>query len=278
MKHEQKGSEVVALQEALITLGYPLPRWGVDGDFGEETVRAVNACLADHGSKEIALTTVTERSVAAILRWANAATQTELPPDFIDLRTQQHMSIHRGKRPWKQVTGITLHHTACVLGENPPRWAPLAAHAGITLSGKSIYLADPTVLIWHGNGFNDSDFGIELDGYYEGVGGDALTLWQDPTEPHRVGMTPTPELVLAAQTMVRYVVALVAAHGGKIQYIHAHRQSSKNRRADPGSALWRQVALPLMKELGLRDGGKGFALGGRPIPDSWDPRYKGIPY
>ena len=49
LKRHDKGTEVKKLQKALIDLGYPLPRWGVDGDLGNETMEAVDKLLTSHG-------------------------------------------------------------------------------------------------------------------------------------------------------------------------------------------------------------------------------------
>lgn len=46
-----KGSDVLHLQKCLIALGYRLPKYGADGDFGAETLAAVNAFKADRGLK-----------------------------------------------------------------------------------------------------------------------------------------------------------------------------------------------------------------------------------
>lgn len=44
-----KGGEVKLLQEALLRLGYPLPKYGADGDFGNETLTALKAFQQDNG-------------------------------------------------------------------------------------------------------------------------------------------------------------------------------------------------------------------------------------
>jgi len=43
------GSDVKAMQELLMQLGYKLPAYGADGDFGEETLKAVKAFQREHG-------------------------------------------------------------------------------------------------------------------------------------------------------------------------------------------------------------------------------------
>lgn len=44
-----KGEDVEELQRDLIKLGYSLPKYGADGDFGSETEKAVKAFQLDHG-------------------------------------------------------------------------------------------------------------------------------------------------------------------------------------------------------------------------------------
>lgn len=45
----KKGEDVVLLQQMLMGLGYPLLDWGADGDYGEETEKAVKDFQQDHG-------------------------------------------------------------------------------------------------------------------------------------------------------------------------------------------------------------------------------------
>jgi hypothetical protein len=78
---------------------------------------------------------------------------------------------------------------------------------------------------------------------------------------------------------VRWICGEVVRHGGRIEQLLAHRQASSERQSDPGSALWQQVALPLHAELGLNDGGSGYAVGnGYPIPQTWDRSRVGVKY
>ena len=41
LKNGSKGKKVVQLQESLVKLGYELPKYGADGDYGKETETAV---------------------------------------------------------------------------------------------------------------------------------------------------------------------------------------------------------------------------------------------
>lgn len=182
-----------------------------------------------------------------------------------------------GERPWTKITGICLHQTACVLGENPERWDSVGCHIGVTRAGYVIRLHDFDRLIVHGNGWNSQCVGIEIDGTYEGIEGDERTLWKGDSRVH--AQRPTAEAIEATQQVIRSICDEVSANGGKIKALVAHRQASASRRSDPGSGIWKSIALPMMKELKLTDGGPGFKIGdGLPIPESWDVNRKGIKY
>lgn len=49
LKKGSKGEDVKKLQKRLMELGYSLPKYGADGDFGNETLEAVKAFQKDHG-------------------------------------------------------------------------------------------------------------------------------------------------------------------------------------------------------------------------------------
>ena len=49
LKKGSKGEYVAVLQQKLILAGYSLPHYGIDGDFGSETEKAVKAFQRDHG-------------------------------------------------------------------------------------------------------------------------------------------------------------------------------------------------------------------------------------
>ena len=54
----EKRNEVKQMQQDLITLNYVLPRFGVDGKFGRETLASVNAFQKDHGFVESETVTI----------------------------------------------------------------------------------------------------------------------------------------------------------------------------------------------------------------------------
>lgn len=184
-----------------------------------------------------------------------------------------------GTRPWSKVTGICLHQTACVLGENPGRWDTVGCHIGVTRGGLVIKLHNYDSLVVHGNGWNSQTVGIEIDGTYEGIQGDPKTFWRDPSDTKSQPQRLTSATIEATQQIIRDICQEVESHGGKITALVAHRQASANRRNDPGSEIWQRIALPMSIELNLNDGGKGFKIGtGLAIPEAWDSRNKGSKY
>lgn len=207
---------------------------------------------------------------------SRARTQPAPVPSFvIDIRRTASTRHVGPKRARSAVTGICLHQTACVLGERPERYETVGAHIGITRSGKVIWMHSFEDVVYHGNGWNDATIGIEIDGLYAGIEGDLSTVWDDPsTARHEQPMALTGEAITAACETIRWLSAEY-----KIKALVAHRQSSASRRNDPGSAIWKAIALPMHAELELGDGGIGFKLGdGRAIPEAWDPRCRNIPY
>lgn len=284
MQRGDKGDEVKKLQVALMELGYPLPRWGADGALGTETLGALAHLLEDHGKQRDAdADTVTDAELAYV-HALHDALQTPLPPPvagdrFFDIRAEADRRYVIRRRTWKDVTGICLHQTACNLGERPQRWATIGAHLGVTREGKVIWMHDFDYAIVHGNGFNTSTVGIEMDGAYAGIEGDPKTFWRPPGDTKSQPQSPTAELIAAAKQTVKWICSEVERHGGKVTSLVAHRQASKDRQADPGSALWKAVAMPLHGELKLDDGGPGYKIGtGFAIPEVWDASRVGIKY
>lgn len=202
-------------------------------------------------------------------------------PARVDITSQsKRYEVYETGEPWiartaAHITGICLHQTACYLGERPQRWATVNTHYGITRAGQEIRIHPETLIAPAANGWNNRTISIECDGLYAGIKGNLKTVWDDPTTPAREQpMTPTPELIATTKALIRRLKAAFPS----IKYLVAHRQSSMDRQNDPGEEIWKAVALPMMTELGLEDGGAGFAIGGYPIPEIWDPAKKGIKY
>jgi N-acetyl-anhydromuramyl-L-alanine amidase AmpD len=300
------GDEVKAFQEQLESLGYELSRFGADGSLGDETLSEVKDFQDDHdlSDAENALKArgVGERTFDAVTAAFGALPKdrpTLVPPPagyeetigdgipFIDIR-ETHSGKKRPRRRskgWKDVKGITLHQTATEIGPKPERYRNVACHIGIPSDGKVIYVNGLEWVVWHGNAFNNKDVGFEIDGHFAGVEKldeetgqwlpDISTYWRPKSKPERQPLTVTEEQIKSTLAAIDWVIEEVARHGGKVEYLHAHRQSSTGRVSDPGEKVWKLIALPAMEKHGLKDGGPGFKLGGWTIPNDWNPEYDG---
>lgn len=215
----------------------------------------------------------------------------------IDRRPNRKSSL----RPWKNVTGITLHQTAtCFLQYGDTNEARLkraidrvckiSAHHVILRNGIDVWSNPYNYAASHAQWFNASDVGIEIDGWFAGVHGDIATFWKPASVTNRTPMELTQEQIDSTKDCIRHICAEVKANGGEIKYIHAHRQTSRKRISDPGSLIWQQIAIPMMEELDLHYGGPDFFVptpdravvrgcsssmgNGYPIPVEWDPTAK----
>lgn len=271
-----KGDDVRDLQIKLMTLGYALPRWGADGDLGDETLGALALFMYEHkGANPDDRADVVSNNELMRVDDAMAGRLTELGwpdipvTDYFDRKKFASMKADFGQRPWSQITAICLHQTACLLGEKPERMDTVGAHGVVTRGGRFIELHAPNRLIAHGNGLNARSIGLEMDGLYsEFKGGPA---WNDPTTSVvERAMTPTAQLISTSIAVCLWYADVVASHGGKIKFILMHRQSSGSRENDPGEELCKAVAIPVCEALGATMGEPGFKIGsGNPIPARW---------
>lgn len=280
LKRGDKGPAVTKLQNDLMALGYPLPRWGADGDLGGETLDAFAIFLREHGAEEdIEPSVVSDEELELIAEVRAGELDLPVAPEhFFDIRTTANRKNDHGPRSWKAITGTCLHQTACVFANNPERMVNVGAH--IVVAEANVYLLhDFDRIIWHGNGWNNGTVGVEVNGLFAGIQGRPETVWNDPDTSKRDVASPLTQVTLdTTKSVVRWIYRVIARHGGKMNALVAHRQASKSRQSDPGSGIWKGAALPLMEELGVSDGGIGFILGGYAIPEDWDPRCKGIKY
>jgi len=192
----------------------------------------------------------------------------------------------KGHRPWSQITGITLHQTAVDFGTDPERLLNVPVHGATLSDGTIVRLHKPTDYMYHGNGFNRRDIGIEVSARACGIEGDVRTLWlpskyKDLSNTERLekAVEATDVQLEATRQLIRYYVELVAENGGKIEFIHAHRQSHSSRVSDPGSRIWKACGEWAREELGLKVGPPDFRIGdGNPLPDAWTGRPNGQRY
>jgi len=272
LTRNDQGPDVLTLQRQLIALGYVLPRWGADGHLGDETLAAVEAFEQEHGLATIDNDEVADATRAVVAEMFATVPSVMRPAGMVDCTADHDGSARIRKRSWTEITGITLHQTACDLGEGHVRWHRIPVQVGVTRGGRILLLNPIQYLTHHGNGLNGSTVGIECEGRYEGIEGRAATFWKAPGHPELwTPEQPTAALITAAREAVRWICAEVHRNGGCVSSIYAHRQASAKRQSDPGSRIWRDVAGWAVKELGLQAAWQFTVGSGLKLPSDWDP-------
>jgi hypothetical protein len=139
------------------------------------------------------------------------------------------------------------------------------AHFVVLRSGKAVHLHDISVYLNASAGFNRRGIAIEFEGNPISDRGVAF-------EEAKFGRhAPTLSQIFAGRGLVQ---TLKEQH--KISFVFAHRQSEGKggvRGNCPGPEIWYNVGEWAKSQLGLSDGGPGFAIqGGTPIPQTWRER------
>ncbi len=197
--------------------------------------------------------------------------------DLIDARAMQDVAdgrtlVRKGKtfqRDPSTIDGIVLHQTGVNYGNWPRERlvrrvikgagsSPgVPAHA-IAMNGFFVQAFDLTAYCYHANTLNGPTLGLEIEGRLPG-------LESARTKAHTV---LTPARIDAAQAALVFLLEEGRKLGMPLKYLYAHRQSSKDRQADPGEALWKLLE-PVAMEHGLFVRPKWTIGGGRPIPAAW---------
>jgi hypothetical protein len=151
----------------------------------------------------------------------------------------------------------------------PSGWDRLNAHVGVTREGRAIICNDFTDMIWHAQRLSQISIGVEIEGNYYGVEGKKYTWWEPGGGPHNLN----DKMLIALDAVYDYIENWFDKFSSWM-YVHAHRQSGKNRASDPGQEIWETVGKTWLLRSGASDGGERFCVGkGRPIPSAWDIRY-----
>ena len=194
-----------------------------------------------------------------------------LPPNYLDLTAMASTGWKKCDRPWSQISGVTLHQTGCPYPSAPSRWYGLKAHYGITYEGGIYRIRKETDFGWHAQQLSKTDIGIEIAGFFCGIEEDLKTRPGGPKD--WAVQSVTDRQIEAVKDLMRYLAQLLLVNGSALRFCHAHRQATDDRQPDPGSKVWQEIALPMMAELRLSDGGDGWTIGrGMKIPHEWDER------
>lgn len=309
MKLGDKGPEVKEFQKALIALGYPLPRWGADGAYGAESHNMSDLFADSIGmpfdEDQGYLPDIVRFAALELAKDAPEEDNDGMPECMVDMREEvvrrrkkrnsRNMKLNpkRAKKGLKKlrirrkpkirdisiINSVTIHQTGTNFNGRCPFL--LEMHWVIQRNGESQYLNDLSLRVWQAQRiFNSTGVGLEMDGYYSGLGVDEKYFWKPESRPNRVPMTPTDELIESTRQTIEYICEVIGQRGGEIKFIHAHRQTSNQRSSDPGSLLWKAIVEEYAKPvLGLSDGGKNKTfLRGEPVPEAWCPDYIDVPY
>lgn len=186
----------------------------------------------------------------------------------VDVTDRSPADKRKRTRAWSRITGIVLHQTG-VHGFPARAWPRVTAHVGVDTDGKVWWIHPLQAHLWASHGFNATTVAIEVAGNYRREEGRLHSFWAKGGGPDAL----TPAAVEGIRRAIQFIIAEVERHGGRIAYVHAHRQASKTRPACPGEAIWRAGGVWAQETLGLSDGGDGYTIGdGLPIPRAWDER------
>lgn len=288
-KRGAKGEYIVDLQRRLIAAGYALPRFGADGDFGEEVVHALmswgihfGALHRDHSTDP---TDFELQQLATMFLLHDENSKIRIDNDRLVRLDPKFGGKHvRGKRHFAQIDSIVLHQTGCVFkypSGSCAIWHNVPIHVGVPRSrnelGKFIKVNELQDLLWHAQGLSRRSIGIEIEGNFPGLAGNRKTWWSKGGGPHKL----LPEQVEAARAAIDWIIESVnAASPEPIKYIFAHRQASINRIADPGEEIWKTVGLWAIEKYNLWTGDtKTWSTGnGYSLPDEWTGEENGVGY
>lgn len=275
---------VKSLQVALIRLGYPLDRWGADGWIGSETIGALAEYCEVNDIDDVDIDGGIIRGWLVDRVLADADVADTVCGELVeDVRHDEYQKWHT-RNPIEKIDTICLHQMACKDSDSKGwhRWRRLAIHWVVTCGdfAKAYQLHDFDLRVPHGHGWNGRSVGFEFEGYFSGIGVDEKYFWKPKSRPNRKPMVPTERQLEAGRQAIRHTVEQIAAMGGRIKYIGAHRQSYGMKSSDPGSLIWQGVAVPMMAELGLAEAPTlpHKRHPGKPIPEAWDARNRGVRY
>jgi hypothetical protein len=288
MHFNDKSGSVHALQERLIALGHPLPRFGADGHLGDETWEALAQAAHDLG---IVWRPEVPPEVLRALEQVHTPQKPPAAPSaprpsvpIVDVRDRIDQAHPRTRvvagntvvRAPSAVNTIVVHQTAVRYTAGPVyvreaqgnqqlalalRAAVSPYHVMAMRAGFVAALHPLRSYTHHANALNRMSLGLSIEGHYP------------PLKRHRGNFDAiTDDLVLVSRAALHLLVTEARQAGMPITRILAHRQSNAKRRGDPGEELWAKLVLEYaVPVLGLATD-PSFTIGtGRALAREWDP-------
>ena len=140
-------------------------------------------------------------------------------------------------------------------------WKVPYHYAGL-LNGDVLFNNPITRYTYHGNGGNGPLIGVALEGHFPGI--------ESKRQPKHNGLDE--HTILTGRSVVRLAVEKSREEGAPVEKLFSHRQYSSGRMGDPGEGPWKEIALPMAKELNLTIDYKFKHKTGKQVPREWDPK------
>ncbi|MEZ4382955.1 MAG: CHAT domain-containing protein [Nannocystaceae bacterium] len=187
----------------------------------------------------------------------------------VDLRDQSPKDKRKRTRKWTDITGITLHQTG-IHGFGERAWKKVTAHLGVHSDGRVFLIHPLESYLWSSDALNRDTIAIEVAGNFLGDLSKPSSYWKQGGGPSELSEA----MIDGLRRAIRYILQEVAAQGGTIAHVYAHRQAKRGKSNCPGAAIWQNAGVWAQVELGLTNGPTPdyTRKDGQPIPPAWDPR------
>jgi hypothetical protein len=205
-----------------------------------------------------------------------------IPPRMFSIEDRTHLTPKRkrhGTRNLRTVYALILHQTDGSQRTDPRAFNNVTAHYVVMANGKILQLHPNSAYLSASDGFNSYSIAVEFTGTFPNTRNNCGKIQKGKNKGkkrrcHKV----TQAQVDAGRYLVRHLVKKLG-----LTHVFAHRQASGFKGNDPGPDIWYNVGQWAVENLGLNDGGPGFAIpnkriskktgkkvpDGRPIPDEW---------
>lgn len=194
--------------------------------------------------------------------------------DRVRIEDRTHLtskSKRKGKpRSLDSVYALVLHQMA--FRRKSRKYDKVTAHFAILEDGTIQQLHPVSAYLYASDGFNRGSVAVEFAGNFPDTKG---KCWSPKTHGcHAL----TQAQIDAGRYLIRHLIRTIG-----LTHVLAHRQSNGGKTNDPGPDIWYHVGQWAVDNLGLKDGGPGFAIpnkrinkktgkkvpDGKPIPSEW---------